>query len=135
MVYDDATVDLLDDLRMARPLWFVLGMISLGLGALGAALPLLPTTPFVLAAAFCFARSSERWHAWLLAHRTFGPLIINWQEHRAISRNTKIVSVLSMIAVLLLSFVAGASTLVLSIQAAVLSISACYILTRNLPPS
>ena len=110
-------------------------MISLGLGALGAALPLLPTTPFVLAAAFCFARSSERWHAWLLAHRTFGPLIINWQEHRAISRNTKIVSVLSMIAVLLLSFVAGASTLVLSIQAAVLSISACYILTRNLPPS
>ncbi|MFP4003575.1 MAG: DUF454 family protein, partial [Alphaproteobacteria bacterium] len=48
-----------------RAVWFTAGLIALGLGILGVALPLLPTTPFVLLAAFAFARSSDSWHAWL----------------------------------------------------------------------
>lgn len=63
------------------PLRWVLvavGSISVGLGAVGAVLPLLPTTPFLLLAVLCFARSSERMHTWLLAHRWFGPYIVNY---------------------------------------------------------
>ncbi|MEM6511957.1 MAG: YbaN family protein [Pseudomonadota bacterium] len=120
---------------MLRPLWFCAGMLSLALGMLGAALPLLPTTPFVLLAAYCFAHSSEKWHQWLLAHRSFGPLIRHWRDHRAISRRTKVYSVLAMGAVLLLSYLLDASNLVLSVQAAVLSGSALFILTRPEPPA
>ena len=54
------------------------GTVSVGLGAVGAILPLLPTTPFLLLAVLCFARSSERMHTWLLAHRWFGPYIVNY---------------------------------------------------------
>ena len=69
-----------------RALWFVVGLCAVALAVLGVALPLLPTTPFVLLAAFAFAKSSERWHTWLRRHRVFGPIIENWREHGAISR-------------------------------------------------
>ena len=62
----------------------LLGCLSLGTGILGILLPLLPTTPFVLLAAALFARSSPRFHGWLLGHRYFGPLIQDWRRHRAI---------------------------------------------------
>ena len=58
-----------------RVIWLIAGSISLGLGLLGVFLPLLPTVPFVLLAAFCFARSSERLHDWMLEHPKFGPAI------------------------------------------------------------
>ncbi|MDH3789885.1 MAG: YbaN family protein [Xanthomonadales bacterium] len=77
--------------------WF--GFVFLGLGTLGIVLPLLPTTPFVLLSAACFARSSERWHRWLLANETFGPMIRNWEEHRCISCRVKIISILTMVLV------------------------------------
>ncbi len=63
--------------------------MSLGLGTAGVFLPLLPTVPFVLLAAFCFARSSPRLEHWLLRHEHFGPHIHAWRESRAISRSGK----------------------------------------------
>jgi len=54
--------------RAARMSWLVVGVVALALGALGIALPLLPTTPFILVAAVAFARSSTRLHAWLVNH-------------------------------------------------------------------
>jgi uncharacterized membrane protein YbaN (DUF454 family) len=77
----------------------VLGFVFLGLGAVGVALPLLPTTPFILLSAACFARSSEKWHRWLLANETFGPMIRNWEEKRCISCRVKIIGVGTMILV------------------------------------
>ena len=65
------------------------GGLCLGLGLLGAVLPLLPTTPFVLLALWCFARSSGRCHAWLLNHRYFGELLRNWQQHRGMTLQHK----------------------------------------------
>jgi len=77
----------------------VLGFLFLGIGILGVALPLLPATPFVLLAAACFARSSEKWHRWLLANETFGPMILNWEQNRCISCRVKLIGVFSMILV------------------------------------
>jgi uncharacterized membrane protein YbaN (DUF454 family) len=71
----------------------VVGLVSLALGGLGIVVPLLPTTPFVLVAAFAFANSSDKLHQWLLDHNVFGPLIDNWRRHRAISRTAKAMSV------------------------------------------
>jgi uncharacterized membrane protein YbaN (DUF454 family) len=115
---------------MRRQLWIAAGCTSVALGAAGVVLPLLPTTPFVLLAAWCFARSSPRLHDWLLAHRLFGPLIANWRQHRAISRSAKRASLLSMAAVLGLSWAFGVDWHLLAIQAGVLACTATFILTR-----
>ena len=71
----------------------------LGLGALGVVLPILPATPFVLLAAACFAQSSEKWHRWLLANRTFGPMVKNWEDNRCIGCRVKLLAVASMVLV------------------------------------
>lgn len=75
----------------------VLAFFFLGLGVAGIVLPLLPTTPFVLLAAACFARSSIQWHQWLLNSATFGPLIRDWQDRRSISPRTKFVALSSIV--------------------------------------
>ena len=80
-------------------LFRLFGSVFLGLGALGIVLPLLPTTPFVLLSAACFARSSERWHRWLLANETFGPMIRNWEDNRCISCRVKTIGILTMVLV------------------------------------
>ena len=117
-----------------RALWFCLGMAALGLAVLGAVLPLLPTTPFLLVAAYGFARSSQRWHDWLMRHRVFGPLIENWRAHGAIGRRTKIISVISIIGVFCFSLAIGVAPLFLAIQGAVLVCSALFVVTRPAPP-
>lgn len=75
---------------MKRHFYLVSGWLSLAFGAIGAFLPLLPTVPFVILAAFCFARSSPRLEAWLLNHRHFGHHIVAWREKGAISHKGKV---------------------------------------------
>ena len=77
------------DSPLYRGLYTTLGLFFVGLAALGVALPGLPTTPFLLLAAGCFAKSSPHLHRWLLASPLFGPIIHNWQEHRAIPRRAR----------------------------------------------
>jgi uncharacterized membrane protein YbaN (DUF454 family) len=72
-----------------RLVFVVLGLFSLAIGFAGVFLPLLPTVPFVILAAFCFARGSSRLERWLLEHRTFGPHIHSWRSEGAISRGGK----------------------------------------------
>ena len=72
-----------------------LGVGSLVLGAIGVVLPLLPTVPFVILAAYCFGRSDPRIERWLLEHPQFGPSIQNWRRHGAISRKGKIAATLA----------------------------------------
>ncbi|MBM7455933.1 hypothetical protein HNR62_001812 [Oceanisphaera litoralis] len=67
-----------------RVLFALLGSVSLGLGVLGAFLPVLPTTPFVLLSAFLFGKSSPRVHHWLVNHPWFGGMIRDWQTHRGL---------------------------------------------------
>lgn len=82
--------------RPLRWLWLLLAYLSLGLGALGVLLPGLPTTPFVLLAAFAAARGSQRLHRWLHAHRVFGPVIRDWEREGAVSRRAKRLAVATM---------------------------------------
>lgn len=113
-----------------RSFWLVLGLVALGLAILGAVLPLLPTTPFLLAAAYAFARSSPRLETWLLTHPQFGPLIVNWQRHGSIPRPAKRIAVVIMAATLALTWFAGFPLWVFAVQVLVLSAVATFILTR-----
>lgn len=79
--------------RLRRHLLFVAGWLSFLLALLGMALPLLPTVPLLLLAAACFARSSPRFHGWLLDHRKFGPLIQTWQTGGGIPRRAKLTAI------------------------------------------
>ena len=72
-----------------RGLWLLAGAASLLLGIVGIFLPLLPATPLVLLAAFCFARGSPRVEAWLLAHPRFGPMVRHWRDERVIPLRAK----------------------------------------------
>lgn len=79
-----------------RFIFFALGWLFFCLGLLGAFLPVLPTTPFMLLALAMFAKSSERFHRWLYNHRLFGPPLQKWHEHRVIPLKAKILSVSMM---------------------------------------
>jgi uncharacterized membrane protein YbaN (DUF454 family) len=120
--------------RAARLAWLVVGFLSLSLGAIGVALPLLPTTPFILLAAVAFARSSNRLHDWLVNHDVFGSLLDNWQRHGAISQRAKVASVASMAVLLAISLAVAAPGIVIVLQLVVVSMAALFILSRPAPP-
>lgn len=117
-----------------RWLWAGAGGLCVVLGAIGIVLPLLPTVPFLLLAAFCFARSSERLHNWLINHDKFGPPIEDWSRHGAISLRAKRLATLSVGAVYLISIVAGLRPALLIIQGVTLSCVMLFIWTRPSGP-
>ena len=80
-------------IRAGKLVFTVFGFFFLALGIIGIFLPLLPTTPFVLLAAYFFSRSSERFHRWLIDHEFFGPMIKDWQEYGAIPLKTKVIAI------------------------------------------
>jgi uncharacterized membrane protein YbaN (DUF454 family) len=90
---------------VVRALFFVAGLAALALGIAGIFLPVLPTTPLVLLAATCFARSYRPFHEWLVAHRLFGPLVREWHEHRSIPYRTKLLAIGMMAGALTVSIV------------------------------
>ena len=75
-----------------RILFIVAGWISLGLGLIGAFLPILPTTPLVILAAFFFSKGSTRLHHWLVTRPHLGKMIVEWEQHRVIRMRAKIMS-------------------------------------------
>ncbi len=111
-------------------LWAGLGLICVALAFIGVALPLLPTVPFLLLAAFFFARSSSRLHDWLITHRAFGPLILDWQNSGAIRPTAKKAASLSVAAVFGLSILISVPSYVLIIQAITLGGVMIFIWTR-----
>lgn len=111
-------------------LWAALGLLCVGLAVIGIALPLLPTVPFLLLAAFFFARSSSRLHNWLVSHGTFGPMILDWQRSGAIRPAAKKAATLSVAAVFGLSVILALPSHILIIQAVVLGGVMIFIWTR-----
>jgi uncharacterized membrane protein YbaN (DUF454 family) len=91
--------------REVRWLFLLLGLGFVAIGVAGIFLPVLPTTPFMLLAAACFARSSERFYHWLLNHRILGHTVREWQQHRSIPRRTKWFAIITMAATLAVSVI------------------------------
>lgn len=89
---------------MTRWLLIILGWLAVVLATLGVVLPLLPTTPFLLLAAWCFARSSPRFHHWLLYRSWFGAYLRHWQQHRALPPGAKWKAVLVIVLTFAASF-------------------------------
>jgi hypothetical protein len=120
-----------DGSLMTRWVFLGLGWFFVALGIVGAFLPLLPTTPFLLLAVACFTRSSPKLEAWLMNHPRFGPPLQDWRRNGAISRKAKIAAV-SLMAASYAIFLFGTSPplwralLVLAILAG----SSLFIVTR-----
>ena len=81
---------------MAKLLWMISGVVALGAGVVGIFLPLLPTVPFVLLAAFCFSRGNRRWEQWMIRHPKLGPVIVQWRTHRVVPLKAKILAISMM---------------------------------------
>lgn len=113
-----------------QTVWLILGLISLALGGIGIYLPLLPTVPFMLLAAFFFSKSSERLHNWLLTHPVFGPSIEDWQRNGSISKRVKVYATISILAAFALAVALGFKPTILIIQAIVLGFVLLFIWTR-----
>ncbi len=111
------------------------GWLSLSLGVIGIFLPLLPTTPFILLAAYCFSKSSQRLHHWLLQQPQLGPMIQNWEQHGSISKRAKFaatvaISLVFSITLVVLTVGVALKGVLVGIASGVL----CFIWTRPLPP-
>lgn len=89
---------------MKKIVFLILGHISLALGIIGAFLPVLPTTPFLLLAAFFYSKSSSKLHNWLMSHKYLGPPLRDWQERGVIGMKAKILATVMIGLVLILRF-------------------------------
>lgn len=115
---------------MARTFWIALGLLALAFGALGVVLPVLPTAPFVILAAFAFAKGSPRLAKMLEDHRMFGPIIEDWRHHGAIAPKFKAIALGMMIATFGVSLAVDVAAKVLVVQAICMGGAALFIVTR-----
>lgn len=116
---------------IVRVIFLILGLTFTGLGFVGAFLPVLPTVPFLILAAACFARSSQRLEGWLLAHPHFGPLLVDWRERGAIPKRAKWMAVggSSLGFVMFVTF-SHPGWLAMAAVAALIAFGMIYVLTR-----
>ena len=87
-----------------RIIWFSLGMISLGMAYIGVVTPGIPFSIFLVFAAYCFAKSSKKWHDWIYNHKYFGPFLTNWYQYRVFPLYAKWSMVLVMSATLVFTY-------------------------------
>ena len=111
-------------------LWVPFGFVALVIGAVGAILPVLPTTPFVILAAFAFGKGSPRLRRWLVSQRLFGSAIREWESKGAIRRPYKYLACGLMALTFAGSALAGVAPIVLAVQALCMIPAAVYVLTR-----
>ena len=103
---------------------------SVAVGTLGIFLPLLPTVPLMILAAFCFGKSSPRLHDWLVTHPVYGPHIRDWRDHGAIHAGAKKLATASIAVAFGISLILGLRPAILALQAAVLGAVLVFIWTR-----
>ncbi|MCR6632121.1 MAG: YbaN family protein [Magnetospirillum sp.] len=111
------------------------GWTCVGLGVVGAVLPVLPTTPFLLLALWAFGRSSERFHGWLLNHRWLGRYVAEWERHRVIPVRAKVAALTAMAVSLTWAVLSStAPWYALAAMAAVMAYGAWFVLSKPSRP-
>ena len=117
-----------------RWLWFMTGWLMVALGFIGALLPVMPTTIFLMMAVACFARSSPRFEQWLLQHPQFGPPLRQWREEGAISRKGRRMAFIGMAAGYVIFWLSARPGWGLGLGVAAFFVAgAVYVGTRPLP--
>ena len=117
-----------------RRAWQGLAVACVGLGGIGAVLPLVPTTPFLLLAAWAASRSSPELHEWLYRHPRYGPLLRDWRDHRALRPRVKCLALLLIAASWLTMMMTVASNPVRLVASAVMLTVAVFLATRPAHP-
>lgn len=115
---------------MSNWLYLILGWIAVALGLVGVLLPVLPTTPFIILAAFLFGKGSPKARKWLIEHKIFGPIIQDWEQRGAIAPKIKVFSCSMMLTIILFSLWLGLKPWVLTVQIICISAAAIFVLTR-----
>ena len=115
-------------------IYIAFGWLAIGLGVVGIFLPLLPTTPFMLLAAWLFAKGSPRLHDWICNHPRFGAPIRDWNEHGVINRRAKWLAMLAFVAVIATTLLFIESRWVLVVQVLVAIPVSLFILSRPSVP-
>ena len=121
--------------EIRRTVYLAIGWVSLALGLIGLALPVMPTVPFVLVAFWAFAQSSPRLSRRLLANPHFGPSLRNWLRYNAIPRRVKYITTVMMAGGCVAAWLLGAPVWVLTTQITICMAVAAYVLTRPEPPA
>jgi hypothetical protein len=119
---------------VARVLWLALALLCAGVALVGVVVPVLPSAPFALVAAYGAARGSTRFHAWLLGHRSLGPLIRDWELHRAVSRRAKRLALAVMVLSGLASVLLAPSPAIAAAAVVALASAATWLWLRPEPP-
>jgi uncharacterized membrane protein YbaN (DUF454 family) len=117
-----------------KAFYLALGLSFLGLGILGAFIPVLPTTPFVIVAAYFFSKSSPRLEQWLNQHPFFGPNIEAWKKHRAIPLKAKMIACFFMTLSTLTILLRDTTVIKKVILISIILVCAIYVATRPSPP-
>lgn len=111
-------------------IWYFIGLVALGLGGMGVVLPVLPTVPFLLVAAWAFAKSSPRLRQKILDHATYGPHVRAWQERGAIGRIAKLWAVGAMSAGIVIAIWIGLPLWLIAMQITICAAVGTYVVTR-----
>ncbi|MEC7917353.1 MAG: YbaN family protein [Pseudomonadota bacterium] len=116
---------------LAKLMWVSLGSLFVGLGAIGVIVPGLPTTPFLILAAACYIRSSQRLYDWLISNKRFGPYLKDYREGKGIPRKAKRLAVVMIVVFVSFSVVFGIEDLTLKIVVGLLGlIGLLYVLFK-----
>lgn len=116
--------------KTSRMIHLCLGLVSCGLGVLGAFLPVMPSTCFFILAAYFFGKSSQRWETWILNHPRFGPSVCAWRKYRAISLVGKMAAASGMTLGLVMLWLAQTPLWVALLGSGFILLSAIYVLSR-----
>lgn len=118
-----------------RGLYLMVGWGAMALALAGAVLPVLPTTPFLLVAAWAFAKASPALDRWLHTHPRFGPFLTDWRNHRAIPRRGKVAAVIGMTISWLVVLLVSGNPVAVAASGLSMACVAVYVVTRPAPPS
>jgi uncharacterized membrane protein YbaN (DUF454 family) len=102
----------ISEVKGLRQMWFVLGIIAVGLGVAGYILPVMPGTTFMIIALYCFARSNKKWYQWLLTNKYFGKTISDFKAGKGMSVKTKITALVCIIGSISISIYFASNTYV-----------------------